>query len=228
MFLGCNVKDCLERVRLEAGRLWRRSLPPVRRETTEAWTRRVRSGQQPSNQGGGTGTRVGWWEGPGMEQIAVLGHSSAWGRARDRGVAGHAGWASARGEDTAPGAPRGTFCSSNISTVSEVPITACAQWYCLSAARGPRPPWALFMGTGPGHAWPVTIPLCSAFPGGRGGRRLGQSRGPRGGRPGSRGCSLVCHIPPPRGQVGRVVKCMRALGNGADQSHVSAQAVCPW
>lgn len=67
--------------------------------------------------------RFGWWERLGTEQIAVLEHSSAWGWARDLGMARHAGWASVSGRMQPPGLPRRTFCSSS-STASEVPIIA--------------------------------------------------------------------------------------------------------
>ncbi|XP_032163745.1 uncharacterized protein LOC116570578 [Mustela erminea] len=198
-FVGCGVRACLGRARLEAGRLWRGPLPPVGSEATSARTGSVRSGKpQPSNPGRGAWMSIGWWERLGTEQIVSLEHRSARGGVLD---------------------PRGGCCVP--AAVSEVPGTA---WLggtaCpLHVACLPR---GAFPGGGPGRAQPVTRPLHSAFPGGRGGRSLGRSGGPRGGWPGSHGCSLVCHLPWPReqrlpdqdsaGRLGRVVRaCCRLV-----------------
>lgn len=204
-FVGCGVRACLGRARLEAGRLWRGPLPPVGSEATSARTGSVRSGKpQPSNPGRGAWMSTGWWEELGTEPIVSLEHRSARGGVPD--PRGGCGVPAAASEVPGTAWLGGTACSLHMA--------------CL--------PRGAFRGGDPGRAQPVTRPLCSAFPGGRGGRSLGRSGGPRGGWPGSHGCSLVCHLPWPREQVGRVVEWVRAVATGAGQSYVSPQAVCPW
>ena len=84
------------------------------------------------------------------------------------------------GEEAAPGASRKTFLFQQQHGVTAwLHVTACPQRTVPAHLEGfPRdwaPPWSS----------QPPVPPCSAFPGGRGGRSLGQPRGPRGGWPGA-------------------------------------------
>lgn len=180
------------------------------------------------SEGGARKQCAGWWERPGTEHLPVTGLCST----RD--------WPEARvwpdrqdgpclsGEEAAPGASRKTFLFQQQHGVTAwLHVTACPLHTVPAHLEGfPRdwaPPWSS----------QPPVPPCSASPGGRGGRSLGQPReahveagqGPGWwcpySKPGCRGCRLVRPIP---WWCGRVEE---SVAVGADQSRVSVHAECP-
>lgn len=182
MFSGCGTTGYVERVRLEARRLWRKPLRPARRETMEAWTRGVRSGRKRPSLGGRGEETACWVVGEARDGTPTCHRALLYtgpGRRPGRGRTGRMGRAQVVRRP--PRGPRGRlFCSSSSNGVTAwLRVTACRLHTVPAHLEGFPRDWAPPLSSQP------PVPPCSAFPGGRGRRSLGQPRGPRGGWPGA-------------------------------------------
>lgn len=228
MFSGCGTTGYVERVRLEAGRLWRRPLRPARRETMEAWTRGLRSGRKRPSLGGRGEETACWVVGEARDGTPTCHRALLYtgpGRRPGRGRTGRMGRAQVVRRP--PRGPRGRlFCSSS-SLASQpgsvLPPVACTRSPPTSRGShgtGPRPCLA-------SHLYPRARVSQVAEAGEAWASREAHVEAGQGpgwwpySKPGCGGCRLVRPIPRWCGRVGE------SVAVGADQSRVSVHAECP-